>query len=327
MYAGYLITYKDREPEVVKIKDWFRTFQELDVPVPLERAMQPEEHWDVILTFDPNHKLVNVWDSKEHIDMSLEEQEEWSFNNLYFNLDLQAVEAIYYGDVSSDRTHSNTFFYDPRDKNLYISVRNHDSVYKLNWDSGSEVVPQGDPIFNLQNFKFFDRDYNPITKDPENNVYTFSHQHCPVIYEIEGRDDIYVMSLFDNNNTPVMKYGQPENSYAIAMLIHEERQEAVFMFRKALPEFSFAMGSSMALHNGNFFYLSGVHDGLFEGSSLAGAQTSIYEMNPEGEIVYSATGKANCYRGWRLNSLHGSVDYQKIDFRRLPIPEAWNTPL
>ncbi|GCA63120.1 hypothetical protein KIPB_007985, partial [Kipferlia bialata] len=67
-----------------------------------------------------------------------------------------------------------------------------------------------------------------------------------------------------------------------------------------------------------------VHDGLFEGSCLAGANTSVYEMNTYGEIVWSATSRATMYRSWRLTSLHGVVDYQTMAFKDLPIPEAWN---
>ncbi|GIQ82625.1 arylsulfotransferase, partial [Kipferlia bialata] len=256
MYAGFTTVDKTREPEVCLGKEWWKRFKETDIPVPLERAQQPEEHWDLILKFDAEHNLVRVWNSKEHIGWTLEEQMERTYNNLYFNLDLLAVEAIYYGDTSSDRTHANSLFYDPRDKNLVISVRNQDSVYKLNWDSGDESVPKGDPLFNIQDFALFDRDYNPIVKDYDNNVAFFSHQHLPEIYQVEGRDDIYVMTLFDNNNTPVLKHGQPENSYGIAMLVHEERKEIVLLFRRALPEFSFALGASSALHNGNFYFHS-----------------------------------------------------------------------
>ncbi|GIQ86024.1 arylsulfotransferase, partial [Kipferlia bialata] len=332
MLAEYAEIDRSKEMECYHgVLDWYRILTtQYDTPLPLDRVQKvPQSNYDMVLEFAKDRSLSHVWKSSENIYITQEEQDEYSYNVLYFNLLMLALEPIYYGDSTNDRTHSNAFFYDPTDDNLFISVRSQDRVYKLNWSGyhdEAQAVDRapGEVIYNLRDFAIFDTDYNPITLDYDNGVSFFSHQHCVEMYAVEGRPDLKLMTLFDNNNTPVMRNGNDYHSKALAAIVNEARQEVVILFHRELPNFCFALGTSQVLENGNFWYTCGTHDSKLGRSAIFGSHTTGYELSPDGDIIYSVGGYATTYRAWRLRSLYGAVDYMPVKHKPLPIPAAWD---
>ncbi|GIQ86842.1 arylsulfotransferase [Kipferlia bialata] len=309
----------DLEPEVYKLRDFPECNEERKGPTPTERAEEvAEQHWDFVLEFDADRTLTKSWKAKDHIYQTLAEQNEESYNSIMFDLPALALEPMYYSDSAMDRTHCNTLHMDPSDGGVFLSARHYDAVFKLDWEN------DGEPLFNIQELALYDADYQPYVKDFDNNIGFFSHQHCIETYQVEGRDDVKLVSLFDNNNTLVIKHGQPAHSNGVLALVHEARREAVILMRKPLPTFCAALGTSQVLANGNTWYHCGTHTG--EGlSGKVGSSSTVYEINTDGDIVYSAGCDAASYRVWRLHSLYGGTDYTPVaGTESLPIPEAWD---
>ncbi|GIQ85470.1 arylsulfotransferase, partial [Kipferlia bialata] len=308
VYAGYGQVDKSKSEyiETVTMLDYYSKMGKSDVPVPLDYIETvPLQHFDMILHFNADHSIKSVWRAVDHIYMTYEEQDAYSMNVVNYDLPGMGVDPIYcpgmgvdpiyYGDVSSDRTHMNSLFFDPTDNNLLVSVRSQDSVYKLNW-SGDDAMPEGDVMYNLRDFALYDREYNPIHTYDE-GLSLFSHQHCAQMYSVDGHPDLKVITLFDNSNTVAMVQRPEEkhHSNAVALLVNEAMQEMVLLFRTPLPEFGFALGTSQALSNGNFHYHVGVHDAISGEVGLFGTSTTVYELTPEGEFLYSVEADACVY--------------------------------
>ncbi|GIQ91196.1 arylsulfotransferase, partial [Kipferlia bialata] len=180
-------------PEKYTIWDLVSASKEAEVPTSMERAEKVgEQHWDLIVEFAPDRSITSVWKASDHIDWTLQEQHDKTYNTLAFDIPTKSLDPIYYGDSALDRTHTNVLIVDPTDNNLMISVRHFDSIYKLDWEN------EGTPMYNLQEYALFDADYNPIVKDYDNDMSFFSHQHCIELYEVEGRPDLKLATIFDN---------------------------------------------------------------------------------------------------------------------------------
>ncbi|GIQ79529.1 arylsulfotransferase [Kipferlia bialata] len=301
--------------------DFFKCNKERKKPVSTERAEQvPEQHWDYVLEFDADRNLTKSWQAHEHVGISLAEQNVDSYNSVAFNLPTMSLEPIYYGDAALDRTHANTLLIDPSDGQVLMSARHYDAIFKLDWENG------GDPVYNLQDFALFDADYQPYVKDYDADTTFFTHQHCIELYQVEGREDVRLVSIFDNDNTPVLKHGvTPPHSYGVLALINETRQEAVLLMRKQLPTFCAALGTSQVLANGNTWYHCGEHKSRRGWRDPFGYSSSVYEVSPSGEIVYSAGCDKASYRVFRMASLYGGTDYTPItNTASLPIPAEWD---
>ncbi|GIQ89431.1 arylsulfotransferase, partial [Kipferlia bialata] len=220
--------------------------------------------------------------SHEHIDQTLQYNFDNSYISIAFNQLTMSLEPIYYGDSCLDRSHANTLHMDPVDGNLWISSRHFDAIHKLDWENG------GDSLMNLQDFALFDADYQPFTLDYDNNVSFFTHQHCIETYKVEGRPDLKLVSIFDNNNTPVIVHNSEPHSFGTLALINEALREAVIIRKKQLPTFCVALGTSQVLANGNTWYHCGRHESTKGWRDPFGYSSTVYEISTEGEIIYAA---------------------------------------
>ncbi|GIQ85320.1 arylsulfotransferase [Kipferlia bialata] len=327
LFGGYNTVDKSKAEYIEYYSMWnyLSLMGVADHPVPLDYVKNtPTQHYDMMLQVSgTDHSIKQVWKASEHIAMTYEEQDAYSFNVVAIDLPGMSGDPIYYGDVSGDRTHMNSIFYDPSDGDILVSVRSQDRVYKLNW-SGDDTLPWGDPVYNLRDFALFDEDYTPITTY-DDNLSLFSHQHCAEMYAVEGHPELKVITLFDNSNKVayLQRPDEEHHSNALAVLVNEEKREMVLLFRKALLQYAFAVGTSQALANGNFHYHVGVQENKRGKDSLFNTSSQVYELSPEGDFIYSIKAEAAVYRAWRLTDLYAAVDYKEVDFQTLPIPQEW----
>jgi len=193
----------------------------------------------IIQELDENKDVVFQWRSWDH----------YKITDATPNIDLTAADIDY--------VHGNAIELDT-DGNFMISNRHMDEITKINRETGDIIWRWGGRYCKNNEFTFV------------NDSIGFSHQH-----DIRRLPNGNVM-LFDNGNLHT-----PPFSRSVEYTLDEQTKTAtlVWEYRHEPWTFSFAMGSSRRLENGNTFIGWGWNSGT----------PSISEVTPEGENTFYLT--------------------------------------
>lgn len=177
------------------------------------------------------------------------------------------------------------------DGNLLVSMRAQDWVIKIAYENGTG---DGHIIWRLGK----DGDFTIDSTDP---YPWFSHQH-----DARYLDD-HTIAVWDNGNTrcgvvaPQNTAPPGCNSRAQVYAIDESTLTASLILNKELP-FSYAMGSTQRLANGNYVFDDSFQ---FTNTNPAKSFAQVYELSPSGTPLYGLQLFGDsCYRGYRLVTLY-----------------------
>ena len=185
---------------------------------------------------------------------------------------------------SYDWMHSNALHFDEVDSVIYVSHRNLSRISKISY-------PLGDVIWNMG----LPTEYNT----GDENICTdllFSFQH-----HIQMLDDGDLL-FFDNGNLSQMLLGDPNPISRIRRIrvIDDSYCETIWQYDLPQNLYGSAKGSVQLLENGNYFIYT-------LGNGLGEFEPSVFEITPEGNIVWKATAEylnTHWYRAYKIPSIH-----------------------
>jgi len=217
-------------------------------------------------------------------------------------------------NLAHDWMHANSLYYWPNDGSsvsqpgdIIISVRNQDSVFKIDYKdgkgSGKILWRMGPPVDGSPSDFTIVNTFN----DPWP---WFSHQH-DVGIENGGAGP---MTIFDNGNTRVSPRGLGSNckphdcdSRGMAVTFSETSMIVTPVVSFDLGGYSTAMGSAQLLDNGNYFFenpqvfVSAAAAVLGFGQEI-GPTPAAPQIGPA-DILFNLSGPIH-YRGWQMQNLY-----------------------
>jgi len=217
---------------------------------------------DKILELNSNGEIIWEWNTFDYIDVE-------NYNSHYFNLQP-------WNDYMVDWTHSNEVFYNENDNAVYLSIRNLNTITKIDYDSKEVIWHLGD-IDTFGDNSFF------------NSYPTFNHQHSPKIL-----DNNHLL-LFNNGT-----YNIPQVSSCQEYSINGNSLESIWEY--ILPDslYTGARGECQRLDNGNTFIATG-------------KSSNCLIINQYDDIVWhvvvkseSGLGQSSINRSFKVNSLFPS---------------------
>lgn len=227
---------------------------------------------DMIIVLDANWQVVWTWDAFHYLPTS-RHAAPGEICKLTYPMTLCALPD----PNSEDWMHSNAIGWSPTDQNLTLSIRHQNWVIKIDYRNGKGTgrilwtLGQGGTLA-----------INSSTPPDD----WFSHQH-----DAHFIDNTH-LALFDNGNTRC-KNGVVKGCHSRAQVwtINTAARTATLMLNVDLGNYSLALGSSMLLPNGNFYF--GL--GLPIGRSM--------EVTPSGQIIYELDSGVGEYRVYRVANL------------------------
>ncbi len=186
--------------------------------------------------------------------------------------------------VPNDWLHANAVSWSPEDDNLIVSLRSQDWVIKIDYADGAG---DGHIVWKLGqggNFQAIAGD----TSSP-----WFSHQH-----DARMINDTTLL-VFDDGNTRQL-HDKTAHSRGQEWILDEANGTATLAVDADLGNYSFFLGSSEMLPNGNLAFTSG---GLGAGTNTAGQSI---EVLPNGSIVYVQQMSEYEYRSYFESSLYSA---------------------
>lgn len=181
---------------------------------------------------------------------------------------------------ANDWTHANSIYYDPRDGNLVVSIRNQGWVVKIAYENGSG---DGHIIWTLG----YQGSFTLASGYPISDW--FSGQHY-VGFLSNG-----LLGLFDNNNASTAT-GMPDGTaHGQAWSLDLSHMIATPVVNHDLGVSSLAVGSTQLLSNGNYDFQAGFVPGL---------EAQSFELTPSGALVWKNQTDSYSYRGLRLRDMY-----------------------
>jgi hypothetical protein len=207
-----------------------------------------------------------------------------------------------------DWTHTNSLQYDAYDGNMVLSSRHQDVVYKINYGSGTG---DGHVMWELGKTDFPDVNGNPLPllSVTTNNPVTVgsydlaypwnSHQHDANIQIIGGHP---ILTLFDDGNE---RFATDSTAHSRCLLyaLDETALTANLNIDGDVGTYSYALGSSQLLANGNLHCDSGIINNLFNTQSTENASTG------GAPVDFTMAVDAGSYRTFRMSSMYNNVVY------------------
>jgi len=216
-------------------------------------------------------------------------QEVWSWDPFeHFTIDDHDL----YGDIwwgayfegVFDWMHTNAFHFDAEESVIYVSHRHLSRISKI-------AYPSGDVIWNIGMPAQYNTGRDNICTDLGN-----SFQH-----NIQLLDDGSLL-FFDNGNLSEMLMGDSNPTTRIRRIrvIDDSYCETVWQYDLPQNLFGLGMGSVQLLDNGNYSIYT-------YGNGLGQAECSIFEITPDGDMVWKVTSEnqsAAWYRAYKVPSIH-----------------------
>ena len=226
---------------------------------------------DMIVVMDSNLQVVWAWDAFDHLDVTRKA-------TLDDKCSPGSCAPMYLARSGNDWTHGNSVQQTP-DGALLYSSRSQDWVIKIDYANGSGG---GNILWRLGK----DGDFRFASQDP---YPWFSHQHDPQILA-----DNTSLLVFDNGN---VRTDTDPAAHSRGQLIYldEANRTASLQLNADLGFYSFALGSAQALSDGNYH---------FETGFLPDATSMAFEVDPQGNPVYTLHGSAPAYRSFRMPDLY-----------------------
>ena len=185
--------------------------------------------------------------------------------------------------VPSDWLHANSVSWSPEDEDLIVSLRTQDWVIKIDYANGTG---NGHVIWKLGaggNFKAIANTAQPW----------FSHQH-----DVRYINDNTLL-VFDDGNT--RQESDPRaDSRGQEWILNEQNMTATLVVNADMGNYSYFLGSSELLPNGNLAFTSG---GLGPGSNPAGQSI---EVLPNGTRIYVQQMSEYEYRSYFESTLYSA---------------------
>ncbi|HEY1336630.1 MAG TPA: aryl-sulfate sulfotransferase [Bryobacteraceae bacterium] len=229
---------------------------------------------DMLLVLDRDLQVVWTWDTFDHLDAhrraTLEDQ-----------CAPGVCPPLTLGSTANDWTHANAIF-PTTDGNFLVSLRNQDWIVKINYDSGEG---DGGVIWRLGK----DGDFRLNSTDPAG---WFSHQHDPQFEPVSATR----LMILDNGN--LRRDTNPAaNSRGQVLELDEQARAATLAYNADLGMYSFALGATEKLPNGNYWFVAGF---------LADASGVSEELDATGKPVFALRTAAPVYRSYRLASMYAT---------------------
>jgi hypothetical protein len=234
---------------------------------------------DMIIVLDPDWQVIWVWNAFDHLDVTRRATLDETCA-----LGEPGCPPFFLADVVNDWTHTNAITYSPVDGNLLFSVRNQDWVVKADYRDGAG---RGNVLWRLGP----DGDF---TIDNGGPYPWLSHQHDPRFVD---RDHLVI---YDNGNTRCALFPNMCYSRGQVYRIDQTNRTATLTVNFDLQNYSFALGSSQPLLNGNFHFNSGTEPGR-RGGFVA---TSDEVASDGRSFVYAHLTEFRIYRSWRVTDLY-----------------------
>ena len=217
---------------------------------------------DKILEFDSNGNVTWDWSLFEYINMN-------SYNSFY------AENMGPHNGYILDWTHSNEVFYDENDNAVYLSIRNLNTITKIDYETKEIIWHLGD-LDTLGNNSYF------------NNHPSFNSQHTPILLD-NGN-----LILFDNGllNTPQVSKCQ---EYSI---INDNSFDLVWEYTLHDSLFTQARGECHHLINGNILIGTGQTSNILE---ITDTNEIIWNV-----VIKSTIGANTLVRVMKIDNLYPS---------------------
>jgi len=189
-----------------------------------------------------------------------------------------------YFDGAFDWMHTNAFHFDAEESVIYLSHRHLSRISKI-------AYPSGDVIWNIGMPAQYNTGSDNICTDLGN-----SFQH-----NIQLLNDGSLL-FFDNGNLSEMLMGDSNPTTRIRRIrvIDDSYCETVWQYDLPQSLFGLGMGSVQLLDNGNYSIYT-------YGNGLGQAECSIFEITPDGDMVWKVTSEnqgAAWYRAYKVPSIH-----------------------
>jgi hypothetical protein len=191
--------------------------------------------------------------------------------------------------IANDWTHSNAITYSPTDKDLLVSSRHQDWIYKIDYQNGTGT---GNIVWKLGN----QGDFTLTDATGTGGTFPyFSHQHG---IEVSGGGNTIL--TFDDGNTRCATAPQPCDSRGQQYMINASTKAATLSLNQDMGNFSFALGWAQTLRNGDFSWTSGA-----QGGNPATGFGQDEEFAPNGTKTFVIQKSNFTYRAYRMLSLYG----------------------
>ncbi len=229
---------------------------------------------DMIVVLDRNLQVVWAWDAFDHLDVS---------RAAVLGETCRPTDGgcppFYLADVANDWLHGNSLDLTP-DGNILYSARHQDWLIKIDYNNGQG---SGEVLWRLGK----DGDFAINSADPQP---WFSHQHDS---RFESGDGTMLM-VFDNGNT---RNAADPNAHSRGQVLRldEANRTATLALNADLGDYSFALGATQKLANGNY------HFGL---GYLSGDRSQAVEVDAAGNTVYALEAAVPAYRSYRVSDLY-----------------------
>jgi len=196
--------------------------------------------------------------------------------------------------AANDWLHSNSIYYIPSSGDILLSMRNQDSLIKIDYNNGTGT---GDLLWRMGNGGDFT--FNNTNDDPWP---WFSGQH-DASYANNGAGPL---TVFDDGNTrranPPLGLGADCGSYCtsrgMALTVDETNMTVTPVLSQYLGVSAIAYGSAQLLSNGNYYFDSGLVGTHGFGEEVLPTPGAI-----DGTNIYSMEGPP-LYRSYRMSSLY-----------------------
>jgi hypothetical protein len=193
--------------------------------------------------------------------------------------------------VANDWLHQNCIYYNPTDGSLWVSSRNQDWIYKVDYNNGTGT---GNILWRMGNEGDFT--FNNINNDPWP---WFSHQHNPGLANAATGE----LTVYDNGNTrvspPPLGVGTGD-SRGMSLTVNETNMTVTPLLSQSLGYYSSALGSAQVLSNNSYFFLSGV---VYPGGYSHSQEILPTAGTVDGTSIWDLES-GTAYRGWLLPSLY-----------------------
>ncbi len=273
--------------------------------------------YDQIIVLNPSTlRVVWNWDESEHFDLN-QAPPLGEHCNYPGGGGCPPITAINFATgnpfaVMVDWAHTNSLQYDAYDGSMLLSSRHQDTVFKINYGNGTgdghviwELGKNGLPDVNGNPLPLLSvTTNNPVTVGSYDLSYPWnSHQHDANIQIINGHP---FLTLFDDGNE---RFATDSTAHSRCLLyaLNETALSANLNIDGDVGTYSYALGSSQLLANGNLFCDSGI---LFEGG-MNTFNTSSSENDHTGgaPVDFTMSVNAGSYRTFRMSSMYNNVVY------------------
>ncbi len=185
--------------------------------------------------------------------------------------------------IPTDWLHANSVSWSPEDGDLVVSLRTQDWAVKIDYANGTG---NGHIVWKLG----AGGNFTAIANTPQP---WFSHQH-----DVRFINDTTLLVFDDGNTRQASDPGA--DSRGQEWILNEQNMTATLVVNADMGNYSYFLGSSELLSNGNLAFTSG---GLMSGTGPAGQSI---EVLPNGARVYVQQISENEYRSYFETSLYSA---------------------